>query len=176
MKKLIIILLTCNLFASYDYNEESKLEDIDCLAKNIYFEARSSNLADQAAVADVVLNRVNSTKYPNTICEVVEEGPKKESWKTKQDLSLSQAERIYFPIKDKCQFSWYCDGKSDEPQDQDAWIKAVYIATNMIEDSEYRGISEGALNYHADYVMPDWAKNLQLVGTIGRHIFYRQKD
>ena len=77
---------------------ESNQPELYCLAQNIYFEAKSEPLAGQYAVADVVLNRVNDTRYPNTICEVVREGPIKESWKTNQHADLPDSERIYHPI------------------------------------------------------------------------------
>jgi len=131
-----------------------------CLAQNIYYEARGSNLADQAAVADVVLNRVQDTRYPNTICEVVKQG---------QQYANGQM------IRNRCQFSWYCDGKSDYPRDKEAWTKAQQTAYMMIYYQDYRGIAEGATHYHANYVDPEWARDLQLVGRIGVHIFYRWK-
>jgi len=124
-----------------------------CMALNIYYEARGSNLADKAAVADVVLNRVEDTRYPNTICEVVHDG--------------------YRKGRRDCQFSWYCDGKSDIPQDEDRWVEAQTIAWGIIKWDKYRGITEGATHYHATYVSPRWAKDLQMVGRIGAHIFYR---
>ncbi len=124
-----------------------------CMALNIYYEARSSNLADQAGVADVVLNRVNDGRYPDTICEVVQQGYKK----GRRD----------------CQFSWYCDGKSDNPQDEDRWAEAQNLAWAIIKWNSYRGITEGATHYHATYVNPAWARELQLVGRIGLHIYYR---
>ena len=124
-----------------------------CLALNIYYEARGSNLADKAAVADVVLNRKNDSRYPSTVCDVVHDGYKK----GRRD----------------CQFSWYCDGKSDNPRDKDRWVEAQMIAWGMLEFDKYRGISEGATHYHATYVSPRWAKSLQMVGRIGAHIFYR---
>ena len=70
-----------------------------CLAQNIYYESRSSNLADMAAVANVVMNRTKDRRYPDTICGVVHQG------KTNADGSMK---------RNACQFSWYCDGKSDE--------------------------------------------------------------
>ena len=129
-----------------------------CLAQNIYYEARSSNLADQAAVADVVLNRVQDTRYPNTICEVVKQG--------RQDSNGNM-------IRNQCQFSWYCDGKSDYPTNKDSWVSAQQTAYMMIYHSDFRGITEGATHYHATYVSPKWAKQKQLVGRIGNHIYYR---
>ena len=129
-----------------------------CLALNIYYEARGSNLADKAAVADVVLNRVKDTRYPNTVCEVVKQGLQHADGSMKRN---------------KCQFSWYCDGKSDNPLDKDRWFEAQMIAWGIVELNKYRGITEGATHYHATYVSPRWAKSLQIVGRIGAHIFYR---
>lgn len=129
-----------------------------CLAQNIYYEARGSNRADRIAVADVVLNRVNDTRYPNTICEVVQQG-------------LYHASGL--PKRNQCQFSWWCDGKSDWPADLDAWVDAQQIAYNMMQWSDGRGLTEGATHYHANYVKPAWARDFQLIGRIGVHIFYR---
>ncbi len=129
-----------------------------CLAQNIYYEARGSNYADQIAVADVVLNRVQDTRYPNTVCEVVKQGKKNADGGMKRNA---------------CQFSWYCDGKSDWPVDDDSWVNAQMIAYNMLKNNNGRGLTEGATHYHADYVNPRWASSLQLVGRIGVHIFYR---
>ena len=129
-----------------------------CLAQNVYYEARGSNRADRVAVADVVLNRVQHTYYPNTICKVVNQGKRYASGAM---------------IRNRCQFSWYCDGKSDWPKDMDAWIEAQQIAYNMIVFNDGRGLTEGSTHYHADYVAPSWAKDFHLVGRIGVHIFYR---
>ena len=146
-----------------------------CMALNIYYESRSDNLAGQYAVADVVLNRVQDGRYPNSICEVVYQGPVRESWKTKQDPDLSESERIYNPIRHKCQFSWYCDGKSDEPRDETGWAQAQYVAGAIMYSGKYRGISEGATHYHATYVKPKWRfdRGMNHIGRIGSHIFYR---
>ena len=129
-----------------------------CLAQNIYYEARGSSYADQLAVADVVLNRVNDSRYPDSICKVVRQGIRN------ADGSMR---------RNHCQFSWYCDGKSDWPTNNDAWVKAQQIAFNMLLYRDFRGITEGATHYHATYVDPKWARDLQLVGRIGVHVFYR---
>ena len=129
-----------------------------CLAQNIYYEARGSNRADRIAVADVVLNRVQDTRYPDTICDVVRQGERYADGRM---------------VRNRCQFSWYCDGRSDWPRDMDAWVDAQQIAYNMIVHQDGRGITEGSTHYHADYVRPSWARSLQLVGRIGVHIFYR---
>jgi spore germination cell wall hydrolase CwlJ-like protein len=76
-------------------------------------------------------------------------------------------------VRNKCQFSWYCDGKSDYPTDYDAWANAQQRAYMMLELNDHRGISEGATHYHADYVNPSWARDFALVGRIGVHVFYR---
>jgi len=142
-----------------------------CLAENIYFEARSDTTAGQAAVADVVINRVNHRKYPDTICDVVYEGPVRESWKTRQTEDPDDA--VFYPIRHRCQFSWYCDGKADTIHDRDAWAKAQYIAYQMIYAERFRGITEGSTHYHAHYVSPSWARKIQYVGSIESHKFYR---
>jgi len=129
-----------------------------CLAQNIYYEARGSNRADRIAVADVVLNRVQDTRYPSTVCSVVRQGKKNADGSMKRNM---------------CQFSWYCDGKSDWPTDTDSWVDAQMIAYRMLEYNQGRGLTEGADHYHADYVSPRWARDLQLVGRIGVHVFYR---
>mgnify|MGYP003316608280 CR=1 FL=1 len=78
-------------------------EALMCLALNVYFEARSENMASQIAVSLVVMNRVEDHRFPNTVCEVVKQGL---TYKWKPSL----------PIKNRCQFSWYCDGKPDKPK------------------------------------------------------------
>ena len=143
---------TTNLYTEEDYPQAY------CMALNIYYEARGSNLADRAATADVVMNRVNDSRYPNTICEVVKQG--------RQHPSGAM-------MRNKCQFSWYCDGKHDRPQNEDLWIDAQMLAYQVVHEDKYRGITEGATHYHATYVKPRWASALQLVGRIGAHIFYR---
>jgi spore germination cell wall hydrolase CwlJ-like protein len=143
---------TTNLYTEEEYPQAY------CMALNIYYEARGSNLADRAATADVVWNRVKDTRYPNTICEVVKQGKKN------ADGSMR---------RNACQFSWYCDGKHDRPQNEDLWIDAQMLAYQMVHEDKYRGITEGATHYHATYVKPRWASTLQLVGRIGAHIFYR---
>ena len=139
------------------YSEEDRPDEY-CLALNIYYEARGSNRADRLAVADVVMNRVYDTRYPNTVCDVVKQG--------RQDANGNM-------IRHQCQFSWYCDGKADRPQDQDRWIDAQQLAYMVFVLNEYRGLTEGATHYHATYVDPEWARDLALVGRIGAHIFYR---
>lgn len=144
-----------------DYNKN----EVECLALNIYHESRGSIFADRVAVADVVLNRVNDTRYPKSVCKVVKQG-------TYSKWHLENTGKKV-PVLNKCQFSWYCDGLPDKPSDQSAWEDAQYIAHKMYYHDEFRGISEGATHYHAEYVSPYWASSLQQVGKIGSHVFYR---
>ena len=153
-----------------------EFEDEFCLAQNIFFESSIDNKAGMAAVADVVLNRVKHAHYPDTICGVVYQAKMKESWKTKQYPDLDDSERVYIPIRHRCQFSWYCDGKSDDiPLGSENWVKAQMIAWDIMHNDGLRGITEGATHYHATYVAPAWSKDhrMDLVGRIGMHIFYR---
>lgn len=151
--------------------------DLECFAKNIYFEAGNQELAGKYAVGHVVLNRVESERYPDTICEVIQQGPVRESWKTANDPSLDVSERVYYPRRNMCQFSWYCDGLSDDPFEGENWAKSLEIAEEMLSmwyASEYRvDITDGAMYYHATYVSPYWAKTMKVVAHIGDHIFYR---
>jgi spore germination cell wall hydrolase CwlJ-like protein len=157
----------------YESAGTNKDHELLCMARNIYFEARSDNLAGKYAVADVVLNRVKDRRYPATICEVVEQGPKVESWTTKKDKNLPDSDRVYNPVRNMCQFSWYCDGKDDIPKNKDRWAEAKDIAYNILYMDKHRGITEGATHYHATYVRPDWSYKLQQIGRIGLHLFYR---
>ncbi len=147
--------------------------DIECLALNLYHEARSERTAGMWAVGDVTLNRVKSIQFPNSVCEVVKQGPVYESWKTKRFPDLPDEERIYNPKKGMCQFSWYCDGKSDEPTEPDSWQRAQIIAKNMLLNDVGVGLTDGADHYHAIYIDPFWNDKMLLVTTIGNHKFFK---
>lgn len=147
------------------HEDTTKQESIVCLAKNAYFEARNQSVLSQIAVSQVVMNRVQSPDFPNTVCGVVYEAQLSKWYKEKMDKEV--------PLKHKCQFSWYCDGKPDTPQDIDSWVNAQTIAWKMMQSKSYIGITEGATHYHAHYVNPKWAKELTVIGTIGNHKFYR---
>jgi spore germination cell wall hydrolase CwlJ-like protein len=124
--------------------------ELECLAKTIYFEARGESEQGQRAVAAVVLNRVKSPKFPNTICEVVHQGGTDGR---------------------DCQFSWWCDGRGHEPKDVNAWIKAATIAREMIHGAP--DPTNGALYFHTTSVSPSWRTQLRRMATIGAHIYYR---
>ena len=136
-----------------------------CLAKNMYYEARNQGLAGQLAVSLVVMNRVKDSRYPNTVCGVVEQGPTRESWKKNG---------TYYPIRNRCQFSWFCDGKSDEPKEPTTYKRLLDLALVLVyDDIQIVDFTEGATHYHADYVFPAWRKSKTKTVEIADHIFYR---
>ena len=146
----------------------------ECLALNMYYEARNQGTAGLFAVSAVVLNRVNDPRFPNSVCEVIEQGPIRESWKTRQHENLSASERIYYPIKNRCQFSWYCDGRSDIPREGRAWLESQKVSNYIISKSHILDITDGATHYHADYIdNPKWTYKKKNTTTIDEHIFYR---
>jgi len=148
-----------------DIQDERELE---CLAMNIYHEARSESLAGQYAVADVTLNRMQDRRYPSTICGVVEQAVLSQ-WGLDRGLEI--------PKKNMCQFSWYCDGLSDEPLETYSWLRAKDIAHDMMYYSKHNGLTEGSTHYHANYVNPTWSyhEKMRLIGRIGDHIFYKEE-
>ena len=151
---------------------ESHSLEGECLALNMYYEARNQGTAGIFGVTAVVLNRVNDKRFPNTICGVVKQGPTRESWKTRKTLDKNDA--IYYPIKNKCQFSWYCDGKKDTPNlKSDEWYNAKRYARMVLYGTITLDFTEGATHYHATYVRPAWAKTKTKTTRIDRHIFYR---
>jgi spore germination cell wall hydrolase CwlJ-like protein len=110
------------------------------------------------------MNRVNDERFPNTVCGVVLQAQMKKSWKT----------GLPVPIRNKCQFSWYCDGKSDEIKDEESYKKILDFSRLMMHnDIRFVDITDGATHYHADYVKPSWAKTKVRTTEIGDHIFYR---
>lgn len=145
---------------------ETPKDAIECLTQNIYFESRSQSLAGQLAVGLVTRNRVLDTRFPNTFCGVVYQGPTRESWKKNG---------TWYPIKNRCQFSWYCDGKSDKITDETAYKQAHRVATYIISRRDSFDITDGATFYHAYYVKPSWAKTKTRVAKIEDHIFYTWK-
>ena len=135
-----------------------------CLALNTYHEAKNQSLVGQVATAQVVMNRVEDDRFPSTVCEVVKQGPTRPSWE--------DPEKEY-PIKHRCQFSWYCDGKDDTPKNEKAWRKAQDVAFLVYYNKIQLDVTEGATHYHATYVRPAWAKTKKRTTRIEKHIFYR---
>ena len=131
-----------------------------CLAMNVYHEARDQPFVGQVAVAQVVMNRVEDNRYPSTVCEVVKQGP---------TYKYSPG----FPVRHKCQFSWWCDGKSDKIKDEKAWLEAIGVAGMVLNDGIAIDIVGNSTHYHAYYVRPAWAKRKNKVARIEDHIFYQ---
>jgi spore germination cell wall hydrolase CwlJ-like protein len=135
-----------------------------CLAQNVYFESGNQPFSGKLAVANVTLNRVLDTQFPNTICDVVYQSKGwKESWITGEMI----------PKRGMCQFSWFCDGKADHPKDSVTWLESIRIADLVLGSEQYLDITDGALYYHADYIYPYWADHLERLVVIENHIFYK---
>ncbi|MFC0219144.1 cell wall hydrolase [Pseudochelatococcus lubricantis] len=126
--------------------------EAQCLAEAVYFEARGETEAGQAAVAQVVLNRVKSGLYPKSVCGVVYQN--RHRYKG-------------------CQFSFACEGRSLRITDRRSWSVAVRVADRVVAGQMYNAEVGGATHYHADYVRPFWASKLKKMDVIGRHIFYK---
>ena len=135
------------------------LESLMCLALNVYHESKNQSFIGQVAVAQVVMNRVKDKRYPNNVCAVVKQG-------------LTYKWNTSIPIRNKCQFSWYCDGKSDKPKDKMSMQRAVHVA-NGVYNGHLDDFVEGATHYHAHYVKPSWAETKTYITRIDDHIFYR---
>jgi len=143
--------------------------DAECLAKNIYFEAGVESTAGKLAVANVTINRAANKNYPNTICGVVQEG-----------IHYYNAQKNeHFPVRDRCQFSWYCDGLLDEPREGKTWESAQELAERVLVnhyDKALIDITDGATHYHANWMekYPKWSKQKKVMASIDRHIFYKK--
>ncbi len=153
---LMLILLFPSVANAFDENGEAV-----CMAKNIYFEAGNQPLAGKVAVAQVVLNRMEHSSYPKDICGVIYQAQTYTNWKGNE-----------IPIRHKCQFSWYCDGKSDDPLDTDTFFESYVIAQDVLM-GKYPDITEGSTHYHSVMVEPYWAETLNETVQISAHIFYK---
>jgi spore germination cell wall hydrolase CwlJ-like protein len=181
MVAVLIIFATLGI-AGQHYVDENRLiqpkytqltpeaqRQVSCLASNIYFEARSEPVDGQIAVAFVTLNRVESSEFPDNICDVV---------KQKTRVERIGDKRVV------CQFSWYCESRpkwqyynmlltnDTSSKYNDVLEVAIHVYANQEKLKDPTG---GSLYYHADYVSPNW-RNLDRHVTIGRHIFYKVKE
>lgn len=125
--------------------------ELHCLSEAIYYEARGETIEGQIAVAEVIINRVDSRAYPNTVCGVISQG----------------ADRL-----NSCQFSYKCDGVPERMKDTNAANRARDVAILLLK-GERRSLTDEATHYHASYVNPYWAKSLKKTATHGTHVFYR---
>jgi len=146
------VVLTCSTAKAID-----RPEDMGCLVEAIYFEGRSESTSGMLAIGIVILNRVRSDNYPNTICDVVHDG---HYWNGN-------------PVKYKCAFTYWCDGKPERYNNIRALAKVQEVVILLMDGVTIEGI-DFATHYHANYVSPYWAysEDFIYVGRIGRHLFY----
>jgi Cell Wall Hydrolase len=128
-----------------------RLAEENCLARAIYFEARSESELGQLAVARVILNRTKDPAYPKSICGVVYQGSNQ---------------------RNSCQFSFACDGLPDDVKQPAAWANSKRLAQKAMDGTKSMQVMSTATNYHADYVRPKWASSMKRLVKIGHHIFY----
>jgi len=126
------------------------LYEVMCIAMAIYWEARGEPVEGQFAVGQVVMNRVHDPRYPDDACSVVYDGGE---------------------VRNECQFSFFCDGRSDQPADYVPWNVAQIIAEAVYEGRTAPVVGE-ATHYHAIRVLPDWASTGDVVATVNDHVFY----
>ena len=123
----------------------------ECLSQALYHEARGETVRGMFAVAEVILNRVDSSAYPNSLCGVIHQGT---------------------GARYRCQFTYTCDGLSDRINEQAAWRVVGKVARIMI-DGGARDLTSGATHYHTRAVSPSWSRVFARTITIGSHHFYR---
>ena len=159
------------------------LDEVYCMSQNIYFEARHESMVGKIAVAHVVMNRIKSKDFPDTVCKVVKQGPVRESWKTKKDPTLAKEDRKYYPRRDRCQFSWYCDGHRDMlwvtykdgtviEQNMTAWRDSIHTALFVMNDKWSMDPTDGAtFYYNPNIANPAWAGKYKETAVFGNHRF-----
>ncbi|WP_341369054.1 cell wall hydrolase [Yoonia sp. BS5-3] len=142
----------------YDRNYLASLPAADggdqweCLTQALYFEARGETVRGMFAVGEVILNRVDSSAYPDTLCTVINQG----------------TGRRY-----ACQFTYTCDGKAEVINEPRAWERVGKVA-RLLMDGTPRALTGGATHYHTKAVNPSWAQRFPRTASIGSHYFYRQ--
>lgn len=157
MKKLIYILALAMVSTPVIASACDVEDQIHALAMNMYHEARGEGHDAMQMVGEVTMNRVKSDHFPNTICKVV--------YQSRFDGNGN-------PKRHQCQFSWFCDGRSDKPYDRKSWETSMKIAKGLVKgDISLIGID--ATHYHTKDVKPYWAKRFTKLGSYGDHIFYR---
>ena len=139
-----------------DYiSASTRMKELDCLTRNIYWEAASEPFEGKVGVAQVTMNRVNSGKFANSVCEVV-------------------YQKNIFYAKVVCQFSWYCENTHKiRPIYKPLWEESELVAKKVLLENFRLPSLNKALYYHADYVNPNWKK--PKIEQIGRHIFYGER-
>lgn len=133
-------------------------KQLTCLAKNVYHEASVDGEQGKRAIAWATINRVYHEDYPDTICDVVYQAERDEDGN---------------PIRDKCQYSWYCDGKPDTIDSEVMWSRSLAIAADVLAKyGKETDPTNGSIMYHAHYVTPFWVTAYDEQVRIDSHIFY----
>ena len=152
-----IVAFIISVFFTLTVLAQNLEEETVCLSEALYFEARSESFIAQLAVGNVIYNRVKSSKFPNTFCEVVHQANKTRQGKL---------------IKHKCQFSYYCDGKEEKIYNKESYKTVTSVSHLIIEGVSIESLRD-ALYYHAVYVTPYWVKDKMYLGNLGLHKFYK---
>jgi len=164
MRRLLLFTILALFTLNVQTSEVNMDKELECLALNIYFEARDQDINGMKAVAFVTKKRAEDKRFPKTLCGVVKSSRKDTKGR---------------PIRWKCAFSWYCDGLSDRPSkkkvEQRAYALAKEVAKKVMLDSATMDFTHGSLFYHHVKVRPGWSKNKRYIPTIriGDHQFYR---
>ena len=127
------------------------LMDVNCLAEAVYFEARGEIPKGRIAVAETIMNRVESKDFPDTVCGVVQQG---------------------MELRHRCQFSYKCDGLAETITEQEVFAEIKQLAHRMMSDGNSK-LTDGATHFHTLDVNPRWDSSLKRTTTIGQHLFYR---
>ena len=154
MLQRVAILLAMGMVIFVNNAFAKPTDALSCLALNVYHEARGENHDGMRAVAHVTVNRVRSSRFPDTVCGVVLQGAQRRGG--------------------GCQFSWWCDGKSDRASDRRAWERAQHVAYDVFMGADH-DLTEGSLWYHTLDTKPVWRTRLVKFAAFGDHVFYNKQ-
>lgn len=189
MIQVIISIIALTVLAPGHAKEVGKQSDLECLAKNIYYEAASEPTEGKVAVGLVTINRSNHGKFPNSICGVVNQRTdysvaktvtktrtvtEGKVFKTSKQVSETTTKWVKRSV---CQFSWRCENVRAIRKNDTRWDDSVMVAQELLEGGyeELRDKYRNALYFHERHVKPTWAKQKQVVERIGGHIFYADR-
>ena len=182
METLLAVLTSMMIsYAPYNVNGvEIQKEEAFCLAQNVFMEAKGENLAGKSAVAHVTLNRVKHEKYPGSVCAVTKQAKLRKNWKGYE-----------VPIIGMCQFSWYCDGKSDNIQvvyekgkakgkqigpNMEAWKQSVQVSLLALKGVTIDPTSGATHYYNHNISNPNWGQVYPVVAILSNHTFLIRND
>ena len=159
MNSIINTTLGCIVLMSIIFMSQKALpndiEEVGCLAEAIYFEARGESVVGMIAVGQVIINRVNDERFDDTICSVVHAGQYYEN----------------YPVRNRCQFSYWCDGRHERYGDIKAFEMVMIATQSILDNIRIEGL-DYATHYHASHITPYWSQSFTRIRQIGGHIFY----